>query len=222
MNASDTAPSVVSPGVGHTSDVADLLLLSRWLGAVPEFVTGRGGARIGFIPTASSIYPDRAWVDLDRRTLREQGFTVTDIDLEILSASETAAALDDVDAVFVSGGNVFHLLSVLRRTGVDRLLTDRVHAGMLYLGASAGACVVGADIEPLGLLDDPTEAPDLTSTTGLGWIDEVIVPHADGIVSGRAVVDELRIRYGSRFTLRMLADDQALLVSGSERSVISS
>ncbi|MDY6811882.1 MAG: Type 1 glutamine amidotransferase-like domain-containing protein, partial [Actinomycetota bacterium] len=174
------------------------------------------------VPTASSIYPDRAWVDLDRTTLQDQGFIVTDIDLEVLTPSQTAAALDDVDAVFVSGGNVFHLLSALRRTGVDRMLTDRVRAGLPYVGASAGACVVGADIEPLGLLDDPAAAPDLATTTGLGWVDEVIVPHADGIVSGRGVIDDLRIRYGGRFTVRMLADDQALLVSGSTRSVVSS
>ncbi|MEE4024088.1 Type 1 glutamine amidotransferase-like domain-containing protein [Gordonia sp. PKS22-38] len=204
--------------------MTELLLLSRWLGAVPGFLAERcpAAARVGFVPTASSIYPDRAWVDLDRTTLLDQGFDVVDFDIEAVSAAETGTSLDDVDALFVSGGNVFHLLATMRRTGFDRLLTDRVRAGLPYLGASAGACVVGADIEPLGMLDDPAEAPGLTSTTGLGWIDEVIVPHADGIVSGRAVVDELRTRYGSRFTLRMLDDDQALLVSGSERSVVPS
>lgn len=200
------------------------MLLSRWLDAVPAFVAERttGPVHVTFIPNASSVHTDHAWVDLDRRILRGLGYRVTDLDIESSSSGDAARALDRADAVFVSGGNVFHLLQVMRRTEFDRLLTDRVEAGLPYVGASAGACVVGTDIEPLGLLDDPSEAAGLESTTGLGWIDEVIVPHADGIVSGRAVVDDLRARYEERFTLRMLADDQALLVSGDSRSVIPS
>ncbi|MGK9269497.1 Type 1 glutamine amidotransferase-like domain-containing protein [Williamsia muralis] len=204
--------------------MAELLLVSRWLSAVPGFLTPRTrpGATIGFIPTASSIYDDRAWVDFDRTTLHEQGWPTVELDIEAMTAIDLAKSLDAVDAVFVSGGNVFHLLEVLRRTGFADVLTERVEAGLPYIGASAGACVIGADIEPLALLDDPAEAGSLDSTSGLGWIDEVIVPHADGIVSGRAIIDELRHRFGARFTLRLLADDQALLVSGSSRSVVPS
>lgn len=161
-------------------------------------------------------------MDFDRTTLHEQGWHTVELDIEAMTAIDLANSLDAVDAVFVSGGNVFHLLEVLRRTGFADVLTERVEAGLPYIGASAGACVIGADIEPLALLDDPAEARSLGSTTGLGWIDEVIVPHADGIVSGRAIIDELRHRFGARFTLRLLADDQALLVSGSSRSVIPS
>ncbi|MFW0786079.1 Type 1 glutamine amidotransferase-like domain-containing protein [Gordonia sp. CPCC 206044] len=208
--------------------MAELLLVSRWLDAVPAFVaahTSRTTAepvRLAFVPTASSIYPDRAWVDYDRRTLRGFGYAVDDVHVEHLSPDGLAHCLDDTDVVFVSGGNVFHLLSVLRRTGFDRLLTDRVRAGMPYIGASAGAGVVGADIGPLGLLDDPEVAPDMSDTTGLGWIDEVVVPHADGIVVGKNVIDEIGERYAADHTLRFLTDDQALLVSGDSRSVIAS
>lgn len=204
--------------------VAELLLVSRWLSAVPRFLTPLvgPGARIGFVPTASSIYDDRAWVDFDRATLREQGWQTVELDIESMTAADAQETLTTVDAVFVSGGSVFHLLAAMRRTGFADILTDYVRAGLPYVGASAGACVVGADIEPLGLLDDPVEAIGLDSTTGLCWIDEVVVPHADGIVSGRAVIDEISHRYGDRFTLRLIADDQALLVSGDARSVISS
>lgn len=204
--------------------MAELLLVSRWLSAVPGFLTPRTrpGATIGFVPTASSIYDDRAWVEFDRTTLHEQGWRTVELDIEAMTAIDIAKSLDTVDAVFVSGGNVFHLLEVLGRTGFADVLTEHVDAGLPYIGASAGACVIGADIEPLALLDDPAEARSLDSTTGLGWIDEVIVPHADGIVSGQAIIDELRHRFGGQFTLRLLADDQALLVSGSSRSVIPS
>lgn len=208
----------------HAGAVAELLLVSRWLSAVPAFLTQRTGpgARIGFVPTASSIYDDRAWVDLDRATLHEQGWQTVELDIEAMTARDVTTSMTTVDAVFVSGGNVFHLLAALRRTGFADVLTEHVQAGLPYIGASAGACVIGADIEPLALLDDPAVAAGLVSTTGLGWIDEVIVPHADGVVSGRAIVDEISHRYGRLFTLRLLADDEALLVSGDSRWVISS
>ncbi|MCZ4549204.1 Type 1 glutamine amidotransferase-like domain-containing protein [Gordonia rubripertincta] len=204
--------------------MAELLLVSRWLSAVPGFLTPKvgPGARIGFVPTASSIYDDRAWVDLDRTTLHDQGWQTVELDIEAMTAANMEKALATVDAVFVSGGNVFHLLAAMRRTGFADKLTAHVQAGLPYIGASAGACVIGADIEPLGLLDDPTEATGLHSTTGLGWIDEVIVPHADGIVSGPAVVDEVVRLYGKRFALRLITDDQAVLVSGSAVSIVSS
>ncbi|WP_207843655.1 Type 1 glutamine amidotransferase-like domain-containing protein [Williamsia soli] len=204
--------------------MAELLLVSRWLSSIPGFLTPRTGpgARIGFVPTASSIYDDRAWVDLDRTTLHDQGWQTVELDIEAMASADMESALTTVDAVFVSGGNVFHLLAAMRRTGFAEILTARVLAGLPYIGASAGACVVGSDIAPLGLLDDPTEATGLHSTTGLGWIDEVIVPHADGIVSGPAVIDEVVRLYGEQFPLRLLADDQALLVSAGTLSVVAS
>jgi len=195
----------------------ELLLLSRWLNAVPDFLATRApaNATIGFIATASSIYPDPAWVDLDRTTLHDQGFSTVDLDLESLTPPQLEQALHRVDAVFVSGGNVFHLLYVLRSTGLDIALAERIRAGLPYLGASAGACIVGPDIAPLHLLDDPAETAPLDSTLGLGIIDVVPVPHADGKVGGTAAVDELRRRYSSTHDLRFLDDDQALEVIGT-------
>lgn len=197
-----------------------MLLLSRWLDAVPAFVDahvrpGHSAPTIGFVPTASAIYPDHAWVDLDRTTLRGFGYPVIDIPLDTLPADEVTARIDDVDALFVSGGNVFHLLYVLRSTGLDIALAERIRAGLPYLGASAGACIVGSDIAPLHLLDDSAETAPLDSTLGLGIIDVVPVPHADGKVGGTAAVDELRRRYSSTHDLRFLDDDQALEVIGT-------
>lgn len=202
----------------------DLLLLSRWLNAVPDFLATRTppNPTIGFIPTASSIYPDRAWVDLDRTTLHDQGFATVELDLESMTPPQLEQALTKVDAVFVSGGNVFHLLGLLRRTGTDRPLTDAIAAGLPYLGASAGAAIVGSDIEPLGLLDDPKEGLPLDSTVGLGFVDAVVVPHADGLVGGIGRVDAVRDTFGATHRLLLLRDDQALLVSGDTTIVVPS
>lgn len=200
----------------------DLLLLSRWLTPVRDFLVPKvgTGARIGFIPTASSIYPDQAWLDLDRGSLREQGFEVVDIDPELVPAATFTRALGEVDAVFVAGGNVFHLLGALRHAGADLPLAAAVRLGLPYIGVSAGAAVTGPDIAPLALLDNPAEAAPLASTTGLELIDVTVVPHAEGTVGGRGPIDRTRQEFADH-PLHFLRDDEALVVSRGTITVIA-
>lgn len=209
---------------GQSGRVADthLLLLSRWLTPVPAFLaplTGSGG-RIGYVPTASSIYPDHAWLDLERDTLTQQGYEVADLDPELIGTAAFARELGNVDAVFVAGGNTFHLLGALRLACADRALVDAVRTGLPYIGVSAGAAVVGPDIAPLALLDDPAEAAPLTSTEGLGLVDVTVIPHAEGTVGGRGPIDATRERFGSEFRLQFLRDDEAIVVEGDELRMI--
>jgi len=50
-------------------------------------------------------------------------------------------ALDCADAIFVGGGNTFRLLKVLHELGLIQAIRERVHQGMIYMGASAGSNV---------------------------------------------------------------------------------
>ncbi|PWD43511.1 peptidase S51 [Gordonia paraffinivorans] len=196
-------------------------MLSRWLTPVPGFLVPLvgAGARIGYVPTASSIYPDQTWLDLDRATLEAQGFEVVDVDPELVSTATFTRALGEIDAIFVAGGNVFHLLGALRQTGADRPLVHAVRHGLPYIGASAGAAVAGPDIAPLHLLDAPSEAAPLESTAGLGLIDVTIIPHAEGTVGGRERIDRTLEQYPDH-PLQLLRDDEALVFSGGRRRII--
>lgn len=204
----------------------EMLLASRWLSAVPPFLTARrpgiAAPTIGFVATASEIYPEPGWVDYDRETLRGFGYRLDEVDLSRTATADIATQLDAVDAVFVSGGNTFHLLHVLRSTGTDELLAARIRDGLPYIGVSAGALIVGPDIAPVTGMDDPSETEPLASTAGLGLIGEIVMPHADGIVVGRAAIDAIRRRHAGDDRLVFIDDDQALVVSGSERTVVSS
>lgn len=195
------------------------LLLSAGLGAVPGFfeANGRptsGAPRVGFVAAATSIYPSAPWVDADREVLASFGLDLVEVDLTVLSGDALAAAVDGLDAIYLAGGNTFALLHHLRRSGLDEMLPQLLDDGMLYLGASAGAAVAGTDIEPLGLMDDPAEAPQLDSTHGLGLVDAVILPHADGQLPPypTSLVDKIVSTYGPRFPIQRIDDDQALLV----------
>ena len=61
--------------------------------------------------------------------------------------------LDQFDAVYVGGGNTFALLAELRKSGFDHHLREYGCGGKAVYGGSAGAAVLGRDIQTVNYLD---------------------------------------------------------------------
>lgn len=199
-----------------------LLLASSGLGYLKDFVKDDpSDVSMLFIPTASNLDREVWWIDKDREVLSKMGFPITELDIETASISEQRERLDSADIVYVAGGNTFHLLNQLRKSGFDELLTEFVNKGGMYAGASAGALVAGADIGPIRSIDEPEKVKDLTSTKGLGFVNIVPVPHYD--MTGRTKpIDEIKRRYGDKNELVLLTDDQAIVVEGDSWEVVES
>ncbi|PAY21724.1 peptidase S51 dipeptidase E [Dietzia natronolimnaea] len=208
----------------------NLLLLSLGVGAVPAFLTERvnrpaPAVRIGYLNDAASPYEGAGFVVAERAQLADLGYVLADISAgDIDDPSEFSAVLDGLDAVYVAGGNTFVLLAALRRHGADAVLTGRVRAGLPYIGSSAGSVVTGPSIEPVSLMDDPSAAPDLADRRGLGLVDTVVIPHADGALPPYPpeLIARLVETYGSTYPLTLVNDDQALLVEDGSARLISS
>ncbi len=64
--------------------------------------------------------------------------------------------LGDYDAVFIGGGNTFRLLDFIKTHGLDEKLRKFMHGGRPVYGGSAGAIIMGADINIAREMDDPT------------------------------------------------------------------
>ncbi|WP_132993755.1 Type 1 glutamine amidotransferase-like domain-containing protein [Gordonia zhaorongruii] len=194
-----------------------LLLLSLGAGAVPRFVAESVRRPVHEV-TVGVV--DGAGGEL----LSDLGYHVVDTPAHGRRVHEFAESLDSVDAVFVGGGNTFSVLETLRASGADAILDARVRDGLPYIGLSAGSVIAGPDIGPAGLMDDPSEAPELASTRGFGWIDSVPIPHAGGMLPSYPpdLIATTMSTFGARFELLALDDDQALLVeSGAQRVVPS-
>lgn len=213
-----------------------ILLLSLGLGAVPAFleqaVPGRAGPlRIAYVPDAALPYAGpEAGADSgsgagsgdERSRLAALGYEVPVLQLTGTPLPDIARALDESDAVYLAGGNTFALLHALRSTGADRELVSRVRAGLPYIGLSAGAVVAGPTIDPIAPMDDATEVPELVTRDGLGLVDVVVVPHADGRSYPPAVIARIVAEYGERYPLRLLGDGEALVVGESGARVVDS
>ncbi|WP_129658439.1 Type 1 glutamine amidotransferase-like domain-containing protein [Rothia halotolerans] len=208
----------------------NLLLLSLGIGAVPGFISSRlgrpaGEVRIGYVDDAAAPHAGEWFVAAERERLAGLGYALEDITAgDYEDAAEFAAVLDGVDALYVAGGNTFALLAALRRRGCDAVVAERVRAGLPYIGSSAGSVITGLSVEPVSLMDDPDEAPDLADRTGLALVDAVLVPHADGALPPYPpeLIARIAQTYGAAYPLTFLNDDQALLVEdGSSQVVIS-
>ncbi|MFZ2512234.1 MAG: Type 1 glutamine amidotransferase-like domain-containing protein [Gordonia sp. (in: high G+C Gram-positive bacteria)] len=208
----------------------DLLLLSWGASAIPPFLaecTGRRSAevRLGVIDDASIPFGDNGFVIHERERLTDFGYRVSTLRArDATGPKQFGEALDALDAVYVCAGETFVLLDSLQRGGLREVLADRVRAGLAYIGLSAGAVIAGPSAEPVRLMDDPTLAPDLTDYRGLGLIDSVPIPHADGLIPTYPpeTFTQIRRDYGNRFPLTFINDDQALRVSGISATLVPS
>ncbi|GAA2066409.1 Type 1 glutamine amidotransferase-like domain-containing protein [Williamsia deligens] len=160
-----------------------LFLASLGTGDHPDRLveTVGAGARIGVVVNAVDDRPaaDRTLAtEVESDEMARLGLRPIALDLR---AADVGARLDDLDAVWVRGGNTFVLRAALAASGADVAITDRVRSGTLaWAGYSAGAAVLSPDLRYVAAVDDPAAAGPTPPTDGLGLIDRPAVPHVDG------------------------------------------
>lgn len=199
-----------------------LFLASSGLEYIKTFV-GREPNQVSmlFIPTAGNLDKDVWWIDKDRDVLAKMGFNITEADIETTPLDKLKALLDTTDIVYVAGGNTFHLLKQMRESGFDELLTQFVNNDGLYAGASAGALLAGADIEPVASIDEPELVDGLSSTKGLGFVNIVPIPHYD-MTDRTEAIDAIKQKYDKDFEIILITDDQAIIVEGDTWKIVES
>jgi dipeptidase E len=102
---------------------------------VRTFLAGR--KRLAFVPLAAM--PEQ---QADYVTKVEAVFAPFGVELvPLMGDSDLPDLLSSCDAVAIGGGNSFHLLRALYKTGLVRTIAQRVRDGMPYLGWSAGSNV---------------------------------------------------------------------------------
>lgn len=207
-----------------------LYLSSFRLGDHPEHLVRLAGddARIAVIANSIDGAPAgvrRDGVELELAALRGLGLVPSEIDLRELSGpAEVAAALREVDGVWVRGGNTFVLRVALRRSGADAVLTDAVRSGSLvYAGYSAGGCVLAPSLRGLELVDPVDDVGqvrpgDSVVWEGLGVLDRPFVPHWSSPGHPETgLVDDVVAHYDAEGTTYWkLRDGQVLVVDGDD------
>ena len=164
------------------------------------------------VDTTSNFF--REALERERRNLIEAGFLQENISIHDLSVGD-APSLDAVDVLEIFGGNNYHYMKRLRETGLMQEIREYIEDERVYGGVSAGAMIMGPDIDE-NLTSDSNEV-GLEDASGFGLVDFYILPHWDwwrerwkslshGWRTGKRVVP--------------LNDQQGVLVTEEDMSII--
>ncbi len=167
-----------------------------------------------FIPTASRTDEELQYVAESKDELIELGIESSNIRVLDLVQAVTSEDIQNVDVVYVCGGNTFYLMKQIRVTGFDKAIRELVASGVLYIGVSAGSIVAGPNISIAGPYDENDVG--LTDFSGLGLSNVVISPHYTEADS--SIVE--KFRKNLPYEIFPLRDGQALVVVDDHTDII--
>jgi len=174
---------------------------------------------VGFITTASKTEEDTSYMQKDLDIMREMGFNVEQIDIEGKTEAQVLTLLELKDIIYVEGGNTFYLLNAMRRCGFEKVLRKLLKHGKVYIGVSAGSIVAGKTIKTADRLGTGSrDRFGVKNLKGLNLVPFDIFVH---FTPEYAEIIKKKLPWKwQRKKLRILTDEQAILVQGKEISLI--
>lgn len=155
---------------------------------------------VAFINTAYKFkqQDDPDYANEDLQIMKEMGFNVEEIDIEDKKQNELMNLLEHKDIIFVAGGNISHLLKVIKKSGFEKTVKKLLKKGKVYIGAGEGSVVAGREgmkLVPFNLFVHyvPENAEIIKKKMPFKW---------------------------QRRRLKILTDQQAILVQGRQRILI--
>lgn len=131
-----------------------------------------------FIPTASNVeMGDKDWFINDLINIHKQNFKSVNItDISAVPEEIWKPQIEEADVLFFEGGNVYHLMRWLNKSGLVNLLPELLKT-KVYVGLSAGSMVTNPDfslrMSQIIYGEDMAEEP----MEGLNYVDFYFLPH---------------------------------------------
>ncbi|MCO6525699.1 MULTISPECIES: Type 1 glutamine amidotransferase-like domain-containing protein [Snodgrassella] len=172
-----------------------------------------------FIPTAGNVESYTGYIDEGKAALQQLGFQLELLDIASADTQQCHQAFAAAEIICIAGGNTFYLLQQLKSKNLDQLLVHRLAQGCIYIGESAGAIILAADIEYSSMMDDSSLAPELDNYAGLNVIDCYPLPHyiEEPFVDS---VQQIYAKYSNHLKLIPFNNQQAVVVSGRDCTIV--
>ena len=184
------------------------ILLSKNKEVIKKYL--KENMTIGFIPTASEPDKNRWYMEEDRADLSKMNLKVIDIDISNETREEIIEKLNNVDAIFVAGGNSFYLLQQLKIKNIVQDLIEFAN-NKIYIGSSAGSCILCPSIDYVEKLDDKSKAPLLDNFKAMNLVNFYILPHYKSKEKYTNLADDIEKEY-SNYKFIKLSNQQAVVV----------
>lgn len=184
------------------------ILLSSNKEIIKEYI--KQNSTIGFIPTASELDDDRWYMEKDKEDLSRMSYNVVNIDISKESKKGIIENFNNIDAIFIAGGNSFYLLQQLKIKDVLQELIDFANK-KIYVGSSAGSCIACPSIDYVEKLDDKSQAPLLDNLNAMNLVDFYILPHYKSKEKYTNLADDIEKEYNN-YKFVKLSNEQAIVV----------
>lgn len=177
-----------------------------------------------FIPTASNAEEgDKHWLINDLLNLKKYNFKSIEIsDISAIDKSIWLPSFERADVLFFEGGNAYHLMRWLHKTGLPELLLELLKH-KVYVGVSAGSMVVNPNLD-LNIIqglynENKTESIQLD---GLNFLNAYVLPHLHSKWFPNVTKENIE-KIATNLTCPVYAidDNSALKVIDGELEVIS-
>jgi dipeptidase E len=135
--------------------------------------------KLAFIPTASNVEEgDKDWLIDDLLNCKKLGFASIDIvDISAIPKDLWLPRLQGADILFFEGGNTFHLMHWIEKSGLKEILLEMLKT-KVYVGVSAGSMVTCKSLDMSTSERLYSEAIDeYKKDEGMGFVDFLIRPH---------------------------------------------
>jgi len=179
------------------------------------------GKRLAFVPTAANVEEgDKHWLVDDYNNCRKADFEVDIVDISALSKDQWQPRLEQAKVIFFGGGNTFHLMYWMKKSGLVELLPELLKT-RIYVGISAGSCVAGPTIYN-SVQNLFGEKYDLEIREGLGLVDLQFIPHLNSPHFDKIRKGNLELAAKDlKEPVYALDDQSALVVDGDQVEIVS-
>lgn len=175
---------------------------------------------LAFIPTAANVEEgDKLWLIDDLANCKKLGFKTIDIvDISAISKELWEPRLNEADVLMFGGGNTFHLIYWIRKSGLEELL-PRLLKKRVYVGVSAGSMVTSRRI----LLSESKKLyyEDLKGyqdERGLDFVSFQIRPHLNNSYFPN-VKEEILKEQAKKIPEQIYALDDEMAIKVSDKNV---
>lgn len=174
--------------------------------------------KIGFVPIAANAEEgNKDWLINHFLSLWRRGYNWIDIVDPTADEVNWENRLESVDIIYLSGGNTFHLLDQVRKTGFDEWLkTNLKHK--VYVGSSASTILMTPTIAVAGIEDADPNLPGIKDLTGLGLVDFEIAVHVPSMCPEKAAEAYAK---QSKNNVYIFDDETAAKIDGSKLEIVS-
>lgn len=182
--------------------------------------------KLAFVPTASNVEAgDKGWFIDDLNNCQKLGFAQIDIvDISAIPEALWKPRLEEADILFFEGGNDFHLIYWLNKSGLKAMLPEMLKT-KIYVGASAGSMVTAKNMSithSKKLYYGDLSEQKYNDETGLGFVAFQIRPHFNSPHFPKANVKYLEeMAKEIPDPIYALDDNSALKVVDGEVEIIS-